>query len=107
MSIPQKRTLRQRNGYGFLVNRCNRCGDKLDDHNRHYSGKSPVCPSCATALKQKISFGIKGRNRKEFLVKHRQEYYEMALDKLINGKADVKYVEERWNKMKQVRSLRR
>lgn len=38
-----------------------------------------------------------------WLKEHREYLYQQALGKLIDGKADIEYVEHRWNKVKEIR----
>lgn len=39
-----------------------------------------------------------------FNLHHRRQYYEDAINRLIDGDATVGYVETRWKKFKQVRT---
>lgn len=45
----------------------------------------------------------RARQKKKECLKHRQTYYEKALDRLIEGEADPEYVNMRFNKLKQIR----
>jgi len=44
----------------------------------------------------------KGINKKILAIKHREERYEHAINKVIDGKADPEYATARWNKLREV-----
>jgi len=43
----------------------------------------------------------KARLKKQLIIRHRQERYDHAILKVIDGKADPSYATERWNKLKE------
>lgn len=45
----------------------------------------------------------KSKRKKIDCIKHREERYEHAIQKVIDGEADGSYATERWKKLKQVR----
>ena len=46
----------------------------------------------------------KSRQKKHECIKHREERYDHAIQKVIDGKAEPGYASERWNKLKQVKN---
>jgi len=97
-----KSLLKLRDSHGYLINRCNRCGRALNDNNRCFAGDEPICSVCADKLSSKNTGSYPGRKGR--VRRHREDYYFRAINKLIDGKADVGYVQGRWNKLKQIRN---
>ncbi len=95
--------LKQRNEYGYLVNRCNRCGQIITKDTRYYAGKEPICFMCFEKLKSKLPPYNRNKIRKVAVTKHREEFYDKAINKLIDGKGSVDYTKERWRKLKDIR----
>lgn len=94
--------LRDTNGY--LINRCNRCGEKLFDKNRGFAGNEPICLICLNKLKPDQSYYQAKRQTKFRAIKfHRKDYYLKALDQLFNGNCTPEYTKERWIKFKNIK----
>lgn len=93
-----------RNTYGKLINRCNRCGQKLP----HFDllDQEPLCDTCINKLRNK-EYQASGINKdiikRNNLIKHRNSMYEDAINRLIDGKETPEYVKYRWKKLKKVR----
>ena len=45
---------------------------------------------------------IKQKLKLEWLINHRRMMYQLAMQKYIDGKVPYSYVEERWQKLKEV-----
>ena len=87
---------------GYLINRCNRCGEKLLEYNRGFAGMEPICLTCLDKLKAKMPVSNSRAIHKDLVKNHRKEWYFKAINNLIDGVGDVRYTRERWNKLKQI-----
>ncbi len=45
----------------------------------------------------------KARNKKQRMIKHREERYQHAIQKVIDGKAEPGFATKRWDKLKEVK----
>jgi len=45
----------------------------------------------------------KANLKKQRMIKHREERYQHAIQKVIDGKAEPSYATERWDKLKEIK----
>ena len=64
---------------------------------------SPTLPILRTRDGDRIVKPGKARQKKQRIIKHREERYNHAIQKAIDGKAKPGYATERWEKLKEAK----
>jgi len=91
-----------RDNKGYLVNRCNICGRKLDNKNRGFMDDQPICLVCLENVRAKMPPRNKAVIRLKQVKEHRKELYDKAINNLIDGQGDAAYTRLRWKKLKRI-----
>ena len=89
---------------GYLVNRCNRCGKKLDNEPPCWEGESPICLLCFKVLATKMQRRSSNKRAIEYqsVKAHRLDYYNKAVNDLFDHNGNPIQVKVRWQKLKEV-----